>query len=84
MIPNAKRGSIFAFATGVVEAVARCVRRSAHLLVDVLQGAYDSHMEQAQMRLAHKPRSGVIFHAPEPTRVGIASVAEHGCLARAE
>jgi hypothetical protein len=32
--------------------------RSARLLFDVLQGAYDSHMEQAQMRLAPvKPRS---------------------------
>jgi hypothetical protein len=50
MIPNAKRGSIFAFATVVVEVVAMCSRRSAHLLFDVLQGAYDSHMEQTQMR----------------------------------
>jgi hypothetical protein len=32
--------------------------RSAHLLFDALLGAYDSHMEQAQMRLAPiKPRS---------------------------
>jgi hypothetical protein len=38
------------FATVVVEAVAMCSRRSAHLQFDVLQGAYDSHMEQAQMR----------------------------------
>lgn len=56
MIPNAKRGSIFAFATVVVEAVASC--RSAHLLFEVLKGAFDSHMEQVQMRLAPvKPRS---------------------------
>jgi hypothetical protein len=51
MIPNAKRASIFAFATVVVKAVAM-------RLFDLLQGAYDSHMEQAQMRLAPvKPRS---------------------------
>jgi hypothetical protein len=51
MIPNAKRGSIFA-AIAVVEAAAMCGRRSAHLLFDALQGAYDIHMERAQMRLA--------------------------------
>jgi hypothetical protein len=51
MIPNAKRGSIFA-AIAVVEAAAMCGRRSAHLLFAALQGAYDIHMERAQMRLA--------------------------------
>jgi hypothetical protein len=54
MISNAKRGSIFV----IVEAVATRGRRSAHLLFDALQGAYDTHMERAQMRLAPvKPRS---------------------------
>jgi hypothetical protein len=58
MIPNAKRGSIFAFATVVVEAVAMYGRRSAHLLFDVLQGAYHTHTERVQMRFAPiKPRS---------------------------
>jgi hypothetical protein len=58
MTPNAKRDSIFAFATAVVEAAAMCGRRSAHLLLDVLQGAYDTHMERSQMRLTPaKPRS---------------------------
>jgi hypothetical protein len=51
MIPNPKRGSIFAFAA-VVEAAAMCNRRSARLLFDTLQGAYDIHMERTQMRLA--------------------------------
>ena len=51
MIPNAKLGSIFA-AIAVVEPAAMCGRRSAHLLFDTLQGAYDSHMEHAQMRMA--------------------------------
>jgi hypothetical protein len=41
-----------------VEAVTIYVRHSAHLLIDVLQGVYDTHMEHAQMRLAPgKPRS---------------------------
>jgi hypothetical protein len=41
-----------------VEAVAIYGRRSAHLLIDVLQVVYDAHMERAQMRLApRKPRS---------------------------
>ncbi len=57
MVPNAKRGSIFAFATVLVEAVASFGRRTAHLLFNALHGAYHSHMEQAQMRLAPKPRS---------------------------
>ncbi len=48
MIPNAKHGSIFA----VVEAAAMCGRRGAHLLFDALQGAYDTHMERAEMRFA--------------------------------
>jgi hypothetical protein len=52
MIPNAKRGSIFAFAIAVVQATAVYGRRSAHLLFDALQGAYDARMERAQMRLA--------------------------------
>jgi hypothetical protein len=52
MIPNAKRDSIFAFAIAVVEAAAMCGRRSAHLLFDALQGAYDTHRERVQMRLA--------------------------------
>ena len=52
MNPNAKRGSIFAFAIAVVEAAAMCGRRSTHLLFDALHGAYDDHMERAQMRLA--------------------------------
>jgi len=51
MIPNAKLGSIFA-AIAVVEEAAMCGRRSAHLLFDALQGAYDNHVERAQMRLA--------------------------------
>jgi hypothetical protein len=51
MISNAKRGPIFA-AIAVVEAAAMCGRRSAYLLFDALQGAYDIHMERAQMRLA--------------------------------
>jgi hypothetical protein len=68
MIPNAKRGSIFAFATAGVEAAATCGRQSARLLLDALQGAYDTHMERAQMRLAPVrsrswrdiPRAGVV------------------------
>jgi len=51
MIPNARRGTIFA-AIAVVEAAAACGRCSTHLLFDALQGAYDIHMERAQMRLA--------------------------------
>jgi hypothetical protein len=48
MIPNAKCGSMF-FAGAVV---------MLHRLFDVLQGAYESHMERAQMRLAPvTPRS---------------------------
>jgi hypothetical protein len=51
MTPNAKLSWIFAFAIAVVEAAAR-------LLSGALQGAYDTHMERAQMRLAPvKPRS---------------------------
>jgi hypothetical protein len=58
MIPNARRGSIFAFATAGVEAAAMCGLQSAYLLLDALQGAYDTHMERAQMRLAPvRPRS---------------------------
>jgi hypothetical protein len=52
MITNAKRDSIFAFEIAIVEAAAMCGRRSAHLLFDTLQGAYDLHMERVQMRLA--------------------------------
>jgi hypothetical protein len=52
MIPNAKRVSISALPIAVVEAAAMGGRRSAHLLFDALQGAYDIHMERAQMRLA--------------------------------
>jgi len=52
MIPNAKRGTRFALAITVVEAAAICGRNTAHLLFDALQGAYDGHMERAQMRLA--------------------------------
>jgi hypothetical protein len=58
MIPNAKRGLIFAIATAGVEAAAMRGLQSAHLLLDALQGAYDTHMERAQMRLAPvRPRS---------------------------
>ena len=52
VIPIAERGSMFAFATAAVEAAAMCGRRSAHLLFEALQGAYDGHLERAQMRLA--------------------------------
>ena len=52
MIANAKRGSIFAFEIAIVEAAATCGLRSAHLLFDTLQGAYDLHKERAQMRFA--------------------------------
>jgi len=52
MIPNAKCGWLFALAITVVEAAAMCGRRSAHLLFEALHGAYDGHMERAQMRLA--------------------------------
>jgi hypothetical protein len=52
-----KHGFIFEVATVVVEAVAGWGHRSAHLMSDVLQGAYDTHMERVQMRLAPvKPR----------------------------
>jgi hypothetical protein len=48
MIHNAKCGSMFV--TGAVVML--------HRLFDVLQGAYDNHMERAQMRLAPvTPRS---------------------------
>jgi len=51
MVSNAKRGPLFA-TIAVVEAAAMCGRRSAHLLFDALQDAYDIHTERAQMRLA--------------------------------
>jgi hypothetical protein len=58
MIPKVKHGLILAFASVVVGAVAMCGRRSAHLLFDLLEGVYDTHLERAQMRLAPvKPRS---------------------------
>jgi hypothetical protein len=58
MTPNAKRGSIFAFAIAVAEATVTCGRRSANLLFDALEGAYHTHMERVQMRLAPvNPRS---------------------------
>lgn len=49
MRPHSKRGSILAtvFAT-----VGRYRRHAGHLLVEALLGAYESHMERAQMRLA--------------------------------
>ncbi len=52
MILNAKCGSIFEFATVIVQALAMYGLRSARLLFDVLQAAYDAHMERSQMRLA--------------------------------
>jgi len=52
MIPNPKRGPIFAFAIAVVEETAMCGRRGAHLLFGALLGAYHVHMERSQMRLA--------------------------------
>jgi hypothetical protein len=58
MTRDAKRGSIPAFATFVIEVIVTHVCRGAHFLFEVLQGAYDTHMERAQMRLAPvKPRS---------------------------
>ena len=58
MILNAKRGSVFAFATVIIETVVAYGRHGAHLLFEVLHGAYDTQMEKAQMRLAPvKPRS---------------------------
>jgi hypothetical protein len=52
MTRNAKRGSIFAFATVAVEAVATYGRRSAHLLFDVLQGAYDTRQWRKRSYIA--------------------------------
>ena len=58
MILNATRGSISARAAVALEAVATHGRRSGRLLFDVLHGAYDTHMESAQMRLTPvKPRT---------------------------
>jgi hypothetical protein len=58
MTRDAKRGSIPVFATVVIEAVVTHGRRGAHFLLEVLQDAYEAHMERAQMRLAPvKPRS---------------------------
>jgi hypothetical protein len=69
MTRNAKRRSIFAFATVAVEAVAKYGRRNAHLLFDMLQGAYDTHMERAQMRLAPvKQRSWCDIHGAPGAR----------------
>ena len=54
MIRSGKHGSIAASGTVVVEAVVR----GAHFLFDVLQGAYNTHVERAEMRFAPvKPRS---------------------------
>lgn len=49
MKPNSKRDPIFAT---VLTAMGERSRRAGHLLVEAVQGAYDSHMERAQMRLA--------------------------------
>jgi hypothetical protein len=58
MTRDAKRGSIPAFATVVIEAVVTYGRRGAQFLFEALQGVFDTHMERAQMRLAPvKPRS---------------------------
>jgi hypothetical protein len=58
MTRDAKRGSITAFATFVIEFIVNHGRRGAHFLFEVLKGAYDTHMERAEMRLAPvKPRS---------------------------
>ncbi len=46
MMPNSKRGSMFA---SIFTAVGR---RAGHLLVEAVQGAYTRHVERAQMRLA--------------------------------
>jgi hypothetical protein len=52
MTRDAKHGSIPALATVVIKAVVNHGRRGAYFLFEVLQGAFDSHMERAQMRLA--------------------------------
>jgi hypothetical protein len=53
------------------------------LLVDVLQRAYNSHMEHAQMRLAPvKPRSWRDIPRAERTRVANDPAAEYGCPAQ--
>jgi hypothetical protein len=58
MTRDANRASIPAFATVVIKAVVTHGRRGARFLFEVLQGAYDSHMERAQMRFAPaRPRS---------------------------
>jgi hypothetical protein len=49
MVPNSKRVPILA---AVMTAVGEHIRRGGQLLVEVLQGAYDAHMDRAQMRLA--------------------------------
>jgi hypothetical protein len=58
MIQDAQVSSMPALGTVVIEAVVTHGRRGAHFLLEVLQGAYDTHMERAQMRFAPvKPRS---------------------------
>ena len=58
MTPNAKRGSIFAFAIAVAETAVTSGRRCANLLFDALERAHHTHMERSQMRLAPvNPRS---------------------------
>jgi hypothetical protein len=51
------------FATVVIEAAVTHGRRGAHFLFEVLQNAYEAHMERAEMRLAPvKPRSWREIH----------------------
>jgi hypothetical protein len=58
MTLKAKLGWISEFATVVIEAGVTYGRHGAHLLFEALHGAYDIHMERAQMRLAPvRPRS---------------------------
>jgi hypothetical protein len=52
MIANSNRRSIFELATAAPRAFVKYGRRRARLMLEALQGAYDSHLERAQMRLA--------------------------------
>lgn len=57
MITRSNR-SLLGSATAAAQAFVEFVRQGGTVMLDILQGAYDSHLERAQMRLAPaKPRS---------------------------
>lgn len=48
---STEKAMIFALPTVVIEVVVTYGRRGAHLVFEALHGAYDTHMERAQIRL---------------------------------